>query len=252
MYSKAHQALDFKLSLTYRTHEETFQPLSSFGYVLEQKNPGTFTDLQYDEDGKFLYFFMSIGASLRGFQTCMRSVIAIDGTHLKGRFGGTMFVATTQDVNEQNAYDYVNTDGPHKWSHVHCPERREQNLDFTSLFSDYYKRQTLIDEYSVPIMLVGYSPTWVVPSDIVERVILNPISRRQTGRPRAGQHVSFLKRTNTQSCRRCGQPRHNSRRCSNPPLINEGPSRGVPDEYRHKCSICHSIGHNKQTYPNRE
>ncbi|KAK2639424.1 hypothetical protein Ddye_027219 [Dipteronia dyeriana] len=33
MYSKAYQSLDYALSLTYRTHEETFQLLSSFGYV---------------------------------------------------------------------------------------------------------------------------------------------------------------------------------------------------------------------------
>ncbi|KAK2641814.1 hypothetical protein Ddye_023577 [Dipteronia dyeriana] len=39
MYSKAHQALDYALSLTYGTHEETFQLLPSFGYVLEQKIP---------------------------------------------------------------------------------------------------------------------------------------------------------------------------------------------------------------------
>ncbi|KAK2648709.1 hypothetical protein Ddye_016198 [Dipteronia dyeriana] len=44
---------------------------------------------------------MSNGASLRGFQMCMRPVIVVDGTHLKGRFQGTMFVATTQDENEQ-------------------------------------------------------------------------------------------------------------------------------------------------------
>ena len=31
----------------------------------------------------------------------MRLVIAVDGTHLKRRFGGTMFVATAQDGNEQ-------------------------------------------------------------------------------------------------------------------------------------------------------
>ncbi|KAK3223935.1 hypothetical protein Dsin_010960 [Dipteronia sinensis] len=56
MYSKTHQALHYALSLTYETHEETFQLLSSFGYVLEQQNPGTITDLQCAEDGKFLYF----------------------------------------------------------------------------------------------------------------------------------------------------------------------------------------------------
>ncbi|KAK2661776.1 hypothetical protein Ddye_000350 [Dipteronia dyeriana] len=101
MYNKAHVALDYALSLTYGMHEETFQLLPSFGYVLELKNSGTITDLQCDEDGKFLYFFMSIGASIRGFWTCMQPVIVVDGTHLKGRFGGTMFVATAQHGNEQ-------------------------------------------------------------------------------------------------------------------------------------------------------
>ncbi|KAK2664855.1 hypothetical protein Ddye_003429 [Dipteronia dyeriana] len=38
---------------------------------------------------------------IRGFQRCMRQVIIVHGTHLKGRFGGTMFVATAQDENEQ-------------------------------------------------------------------------------------------------------------------------------------------------------
>ncbi|KAI9197004.1 hypothetical protein LWI28_028944 [Acer negundo] len=44
---------------------------------------------------------MSLGSSIRGFWRCMHHVIAVDGTHLKGRFGGTMFVATAQDGNEQ-------------------------------------------------------------------------------------------------------------------------------------------------------
>ncbi|KAK2633893.1 hypothetical protein Ddye_028685 [Dipteronia dyeriana] len=127
---------------------------------------------------------------------------------------------------------------------------RERNLDLTTLCSDYYKRQTLSDAYSVPIMPVEDPSTWVLPSDITQRVILNPISRRQAGRPRTGRHVSYSERTTTQSCRRCGKPGHISRRCSNPPMINEGPSKGVPDEYRRKCSICHSIGQNKQTCPN--
>ncbi|KAK3229253.1 hypothetical protein Dsin_001134 [Dipteronia sinensis] len=54
MYSNAHQALHYALSLTYGTHEETFQLLLSFGYVLEQQNPGTITDLQCADDNKFL------------------------------------------------------------------------------------------------------------------------------------------------------------------------------------------------------
>ncbi|KAK2647961.1 hypothetical protein Ddye_015450 [Dipteronia dyeriana] len=101
LYSKAHQALQYELSLTYGTHEEAFKLLPLFGYVLEQQIPGTITDLQYDENGRFLYFFMSLGASLIGFRRCIRLVIAVDGTHLKGRFVGIMFVATARDGNEQ-------------------------------------------------------------------------------------------------------------------------------------------------------
>ncbi|KAK2656245.1 hypothetical protein Ddye_009297 [Dipteronia dyeriana] len=97
---------------------------------------------------------------VQGFRRCIRPVITIDGTYLKKRFGGTMFVATAQDGNEQtryhrkditvimdkatraytelkynryieelrnlhmNAYDYVIDAGPYKWSHVHYPDRR--------------------------------------------------------------------------------------------------------------------------------
>ena len=67
MYSKAHDALQYALSLTYGTHEESFQLLPSFAYVLEQQNLGTIIDLQCADDGKFLYFFMLLGSSIRGF-----------------------------------------------------------------------------------------------------------------------------------------------------------------------------------------
>ncbi|KAK2659588.1 hypothetical protein Ddye_006121 [Dipteronia dyeriana] len=96
---------------------------------------------------------------------------------------------------------------------------RERNLDFTSLCTDFHKIQIFIDAYSIPIMIVGHSSYWVVPADITERVVLNPLSKRQAGHPRGSRHASALKRTTTQSCRRCGQSGHNARRCPNPYLI---------------------------------
>ncbi|KAK2644736.1 hypothetical protein Ddye_019931 [Dipteronia dyeriana] len=56
---------------------------------------------------------------------------------------------------------------------------RERNLDYTFLCADFYKRQKLIDAYSVPIMHVGHPSSWIVPTDIADRVVLNPMSRRQ-------------------------------------------------------------------------
>ncbi|KAK3218369.1 hypothetical protein Dsin_012339 [Dipteronia sinensis] len=139
MYSKAHQALHYALSPTYGTHEETFKLLPSFGYVLEQPNPGTITDLQCADDGKFLYFFMSLGASVRGFRRCMRPIIAVDGTHLKGRFRGTMFVATAQDGNEQVypiAFGYDDSENNLSWELfldcLKCALSHIDDLVFTS------------------------------------------------------------------------------------------------------------------------
>ncbi|KAK2659632.1 hypothetical protein Ddye_006165 [Dipteronia dyeriana] len=190
MYSKAHQVLHYALVLTYGTHEESFQLLPTFGYVLTQQNHGTITDLQ-----------------------CIENVIAVDGTHLRKDSGGTMFVTIAQDENE---HMFPIAFGPHKSCTCNkfqmdifpCSRAlatvRERNLDFTYLCMDFYKRQTLIDAYLVPIMHVGHYSSWVVPCDITERVVLNPISKRQVGCQMAGQHASSSERTTTQSCRRMG------------------------------------------------
>ena len=48
----------------------------------------------------------------------MRPVIAVDGTHLKGRYLGTMFVATAQDGNEQTypiAFGYGDSENNSSW-----------------------------------------------------------------------------------------------------------------------------------------
>ncbi|KAK2638385.1 hypothetical protein Ddye_026180 [Dipteronia dyeriana] len=84
----------------------------------KKKNPGTITDLRCNEDDKFLYFFISLGGSLRGFRRCLRPVIAVDGTHLKERFRGTMFFATTQDGNDQVypiAFSYGDSENNLSW-----------------------------------------------------------------------------------------------------------------------------------------
>ncbi|KAK3225081.1 hypothetical protein Dsin_004943 [Dipteronia sinensis] len=342
---------------------------------------GRSTTLVAEEPTSMIYK----GASVRGFRRCMRPVIAVDGTHLKGRFGGTMFVATAQDGNEQvypiafgysdfennlswewfldclkgalghiddlvfisdqhasieagiskvfpyathticcwhfaenvkkqfhrkdvaslmdkaaraytefkynrymgelrnlhkNAFDYVEAVSPHKWSCVHCPQRRFRSslgICYSAIFTidiELHSHQLTDSSHLVMLQRVekcGYmtvnpvdwnifsvkrsgkqctvdlarktctcnNSKWTifrvlthsqrqVPSDIAERVVLNPKTKRQSGHPMEGRHALSSERTTTQSCRRCGKSGHNSMRCSNPPLINEGLSRIVP------------------------
>ena len=44
---------------------------------------------------------MSIGASFVGFNTSIRPVVAIDGTFLKAKYIGTLFIAACKDDNNQ-------------------------------------------------------------------------------------------------------------------------------------------------------
>ena len=69
--------------------------------MLEKENPGIITKLLMDEENKFEYTFMSLGSSITSFKECCRPVIVIDGTHLKGKFRGVLFVTTANDGNEQ-------------------------------------------------------------------------------------------------------------------------------------------------------
>ena len=56
--------------------------------------------LQRDGDDNFLYYFVALGYSIKGFTQYIRLVIAVDDTHLKGLYCRSMFV-TCLDGNNQ-------------------------------------------------------------------------------------------------------------------------------------------------------
>ena len=133
---------------------------------------------------------------------------------------------------------------------------RERHLDYISLCADYYKKEVLIDAYSIPIMPVGHPSSWVVPEDIRNDPVIPPDIRNPPGRPCNSRHRSASERRNSQKCSQCGAQGHNSRNCPNPPMIQKAndasTSNPVPAQYRRKCSVCHNVGHNKQTCPDKE
>ena len=44
---------------------------------------------------------MALSACISDFREYCRPVIAIDGTHLKGKYKGILFIATVMDGNDQ-------------------------------------------------------------------------------------------------------------------------------------------------------
>ncbi|XP_070675801.1 uncharacterized protein [Malus domestica] len=100
-YVKAWRAKEHAMELVKGSPEESYTVLPSYFAVLEAKNPGTITTIETDENNCFLYYFMSLGPCIRGFRSAIRPVIAVDGMFLKGKYFGTLFVATCMDDNKQ-------------------------------------------------------------------------------------------------------------------------------------------------------
>ena len=68
--------------------------------MLEANNPGTITCIKTDNENCFLYFFMALGQTIAWLKK-VKPIVAIDETHLKGKYKGTLFIALFFDGYEQ-------------------------------------------------------------------------------------------------------------------------------------------------------
>ncbi|XP_016504612.2 uncharacterized protein LOC107822574 [Nicotiana tabacum] len=82
------------------TQEEGYALLEAYRHVMLSYNEGSILDLKLDHKLYFRYFFLSIGAFIKGFAH-MRKVIAVDGTFLSGRYEGCLLSAVAQDIENQ-------------------------------------------------------------------------------------------------------------------------------------------------------
>ncbi|KAK2656151.1 hypothetical protein Ddye_009203 [Dipteronia dyeriana] len=99
LYSKAWRAKDHAEASVFGPPEESFKLLTAYCHRSKEVNPWTITVLKTNVTNQFEYMFIAHAASLHGFRTVIRPVIAIDDTHLKGKFSGIMFVAICLDAN---------------------------------------------------------------------------------------------------------------------------------------------------------
>lgn len=118
-YWKAWRSKNIAQQLLHGVPEDSFKGLASYLWLIERSNPGTNTAYELDNDGRFVQCFVSYGASIAGFRSCIRPVIAVDATHLKGRYKGKLFIATAMDGNQQIypiAYGIAPTENDVHWS----------------------------------------------------------------------------------------------------------------------------------------
>ncbi|KAG7583758.1 Transposase MuDR plant [Arabidopsis suecica] len=81
--------------------EDSYKDINCYLYMLKKVNEGIITYLKLDEEDKFQYLFIALGASIEGFQV-MRKVIIVDVTHLKNGYGGVLVFALAQDPNRHH------------------------------------------------------------------------------------------------------------------------------------------------------
>ena len=95
-------------------------------------------------------------------------------------------------------------------------------VDYISLCSDYYSKDSLVMAYAEPVEPVGDMTDWDIPEEIQEIRVNPPIEAPPPGRrpelriPSIGEDVN----RRTVRCGRCNQPSHNRKRCKNPIVSN--------------------------------
>ena len=98
-YRRAHMAKDLALYKVSGSYEESFMILPLYCNELYRTNPGSYTALDIRPDDRFRRFFWSFGPCLRSFQTSLRPLLAVDGSHIRGKYLGVLMVAITHDEN---------------------------------------------------------------------------------------------------------------------------------------------------------
>jgi len=89
---------------------------------LLETNPNSLVVMETEKDNsgveRFKYLFFALHACVQGY-AYMRKVIVIDGTHLRGQYGGCLVAASAQDANFQVfpiAFGIVNNENNEAWT----------------------------------------------------------------------------------------------------------------------------------------
>ncbi|XP_075091678.1 uncharacterized protein LOC142171870 [Nicotiana tabacum] len=80
---------------------DSYSRLPSYLYILEKTYLGSVVKLQKTEDDYFLYAFVTLNTSIKGWEHC-RPVVVVDGTFLKSAYRGIMLTASTMDATTRS------------------------------------------------------------------------------------------------------------------------------------------------------
>ncbi|KAH1211546.1 hypothetical protein GmHk_14G039966 [Glycine max] len=107
-YKKAWLAKQKVITIEYDDWDKSYAKLSSWLTHMQNHSPGSYFQVLHDdfivgntvsrEHHQFHRFFWTFGQCKEAFKYC-KSIIQVDGTHLYGKYRGTLLMATSQDGN---------------------------------------------------------------------------------------------------------------------------------------------------------
>ncbi|KAH1261683.1 hypothetical protein GmHk_02G004490 [Glycine max] len=107
-YKKAWMAKQKAIAIEYGDWEESYAKLSSWLTHMQNHSPGSYFQILHDdfivgnrvsrEHRQFHRVFWTFGQCKEAFKYC-KPIIQVDGTHLYGKYRGTLLMATSQDGN---------------------------------------------------------------------------------------------------------------------------------------------------------
>nr|XP_033514816.1 uncharacterized protein LOC117279403 [Nicotiana tomentosiformis] len=116
-YMQAWRAKEKTLEFLRGHPAESYSRLPSYLYILEKTYPGSVVKLQKTEDDCFLYAFVALNTSIKGWEHFM-PVVVVDGTFSKSAYRGIMLTASTMDATGSIlplAYAVVDSENNASW-----------------------------------------------------------------------------------------------------------------------------------------
>ncbi|GJZ26685.1 uncharacterized protein Tco_0570938 [Tanacetum coccineum] len=121
-YHKVFRGKEQAYTDMYGTWDDSFIQLGDFKEELQNRNPGSVVDIDFEMVGGkkcFKRFFISLVACSKGFLAGCRPYISLDACHLKGKFNGVLAAATSIDGNNgifPVAYAVLESENGNSWT----------------------------------------------------------------------------------------------------------------------------------------
>ena len=90
---------------------------------------------------------------------------------------------------------------------------KELKIDTYKYCADYYTTKSWIQTYQETVHPVGNQDEWELPSFFEDIVILPPVGKLKSGRPKKRRIPAAWETSRQHKCSKCGEKGHNYKKC---------------------------------------